>query len=74
VEEEGVSKEFVIRVTDTQGRESWVTPADPDGIRSLSVRSDAALFSTREEAQLAINTMPLLLTDLGTVFVIEPAV
>jgi len=71
--DEGMSTGYVIKVADSEGRESWITPANSDGIRSLSVKSDAAVFSNQEQAQLAVNALRLVLTDLGTVFAIEPA-
>jgi hypothetical protein len=63
---------FVIKANDA-GRIGWISAANHRGFRSLAEREDAAVFSTREEAQMAIDKLPEAFVKAGLRFSIEPA-
>jgi hypothetical protein len=63
---------FVIRADDA-GRISWLTPANERGFHSLTDRSGAAIFPTRETAQAAIDMLSAAYARMGIRFTIEPA-
>jgi len=62
---------FVIKANDA-GRIGWISAANHRGFRSLAEREDAAVFSTREEAQIAIDKLPEAFVKAGLRFSIEP--
>jgi hypothetical protein len=62
---------FIIKANDA-GRIGWISAANHRGFRSLAERDEAAVFSTREEAQMAIDMLPEAFTRAGLRFSIEP--
>jgi hypothetical protein len=68
----GVSTGFVIKAPDGDRRVAWITPPNVKGFRSVSPQADAAVFSTRDQAQLAIDALSPASIAFGTTFVIEP--
>ena len=63
---------FVIKANDA-GRIGWISGANHRGFRSLADRAKAAVFATREEAQVAIDKLPEAFVRAGIRFSIEPA-
>jgi hypothetical protein len=63
---------FLIKANDA-GRVGWITAMNHRGFRSLSDRSEAAVFATREEAQTAIDKLPEAFVKAGIRLSIEPA-
>jgi hypothetical protein len=63
---------FIIKANDA-GRIGWISAANHRGFRSLAEREDAAIFSSREEAQIAIDKLPEAFVRAGLRFSIEPA-
>jgi hypothetical protein len=63
---------FLIKANDA-GRVGWISAMNHRGFRSLSDRSAAAVFATREEAQAAIDELPEAFVKAGIRLSIEPA-
>jgi hypothetical protein len=63
---------FIIKANDA-GQIGWISAANHRGFRSLAEREDAAVFSSREEAQIAIDMLPEAFVRAGLRFSIEPA-
>jgi len=68
-----MSAGFISKATDDEGRVAWITPANANGFRALSSQSEAATFSTCDQAQLAIDALPPAYRAFGMAFAIEPA-
>jgi len=66
-----MAETFVVKAIYKTGRVGWLTPACANGLRSISIRSTAAVFATKEQAQLAIDKMPGLFWTIGVAFSIE---
>jgi hypothetical protein len=64
---------FVVKATNSSRDEGWLCRADRNGYRDIGERRRAAVFSTKEQAQLAIATMGRAYRDLGVTFSVEPA-
>jgi hypothetical protein len=63
---------FVIKANDA-GRIGWISAVNHRGFRSLAERTEAAVFATREDAQIAIDNLPEAFVRAGISFSIEPA-
>jgi hypothetical protein len=64
---------FVIKATDRDGTVAWISIATQDGIRSLTGRSQAAVFSTSVQADMAISRMHHAFADHGLIFEVKSA-
>jgi hypothetical protein len=60
-----MTKGFVVKATNSSNDEGWLSPPDRNQYRDNAVRRRAAIFSTKDEAQLAIDAMPGAYADLG---------
>jgi hypothetical protein len=66
-----MAETFVIKAIYKTGKVGWLTPACANGLRSISTQSMAAVFWTKEHAQLAIDQMPGVFSTIGVTFTIE---
>ena len=60
----------VVKAVSTSGIVMWLH-CGASGIRSVSIRPDAEVFQTAEEALAAIAKMPAAFTQAGLKFVVE---
>jgi hypothetical protein len=63
---------FVIKANDA-GRIGWISAVNHRGFRSLAERAEAAVFTTREDAKIAIDNLPEAFVRAGIRFSIEAA-
>jgi hypothetical protein len=65
--------QFVIKLTGSTGAVCWLSALGEKGIRSLTIRKNADIFQTIEDAHVAISKMPAAVAGGGLVFSVEVA-
>jgi hypothetical protein len=63
---------FVVKATDQDGAVAWISPIGSHGVRTLTVREQAAVFSTIAQAEMAIARMHKSFAEYGITFEVVP--
>jgi hypothetical protein len=63
--------QFMIKAISPDGYAGWLTSPNANGLRTISMRASAAIFSTHEQAVLAITHMSPAFEKAGVRFSIE---
>lgn len=61
---------YVVKAVSTRGPDTWLR-LNAHGVRSISIREDAEIFESVEEAQAAMVAMPAVFARAGISFRIE---
>jgi hypothetical protein len=64
--------QFIIKAISPDGYVGWLTSPNLNGFRTISMRASAAVFSTHDQATLAITHMSPAFEKAGVQFSIEP--
>jgi hypothetical protein len=64
---------FVVKATGRTGNVCWLTAANAQGIRTIGIRGQAAVFATEADARMAIALTAGPFKKTGMVFSIESA-
>jgi hypothetical protein len=63
---------FMVKAISPGGYVGWLTSPNASGFRTISVETSAAIFSTHEQAMLAITHMSPAFEKAGVQFSVEP--
>ena len=63
---------FIVKAVSPDGYVGWLTSPNATGFRTISTKASAAIFSTHEQAMLAITHMSPAFEKAGVQFSIEP--
>jgi hypothetical protein len=64
--------QFTVKAISPDGYVGWLTSPNANGARTISMRPGAAVFSTHDQATLAITHLSPGLKKTGVRFSIEP--
>jgi hypothetical protein len=62
---------YIVKAVSASGSVTWLHPPRPSGIRSISIREDAEIFASADEAEAAASKMPAAFARAGIFFSIE---
>jgi hypothetical protein len=64
--------QFIVKAISPDGYVGWLTSPHANGFRTISMRTGAAIFSTHDQATLAIAHLSPALEKGGVRFFVEP--
>jgi hypothetical protein len=64
---------YVIKATGRAGYVCWLGETNESGFRTFAPRETAGVFQIAEDAQAAIDNLPLAFQEVGLTFSVESA-